>query len=280
MAFIHTMLGLQNICSEFAWKCTASIASTKRTEVSCFWGLKRRWLTVLFPTTFSAVSVALERQIEDFLILMKETSREGSLLKRWSAILSLLHSETRPHLPLLNKWVALAKESLEPQDSWHQPPLRCAPFMLTNLLLVQFPQHSPLAYLHRQLTLHLLFRLRLSLGALVTSLKALILGGMGTDTEPSQGGHRVGSRSVTSALGLSLSLRMPQSSLVYGQRWVNVPVPRRRLWTNQQHPKKDWTWTWWGFWTSSRPPWGRSSETVSKKWLASKIDFNNSDVIF
>merc|ERR1740131_431458 len=97
-------------------------------------------------------------------------------------------------------------------------PLAMRTFHVDDLLLVQFPQHSPLAYLHRQLTLHLLFRLRLSLGALVTSLKALILGGMGTDTEPSQGGHRVGSRSVTSALGLSPSLRMPQSSLVYSLR--------------------------------------------------------------
>ena len=165
----------------------------------------------------------------------------------------------------------------EAPGSMASAPLRCEPFMLTILLLVQFPQHSPLAYLHRLLTLHLPSLLRLSLGALMTSLKALILGEMGT--EPSQGEHWVGSRSVTSVLRLTLWLRMPQSSLVYGQRWVNVPVLSRRLETNQ-HPKKDWTWTWWGFWTSSRPPWGRSSETVSEKWLASRIDFNNSDVIF
>ena len=49
-----------------------------------------------------------------------------------------------------------------------------------------------------------------------TSSKALILGNMGT--EPSQGGHGVGSRGFTSSLRLSLSLRMPQSLLVYVQR--------------------------------------------------------------
>ena len=43
-------------------------------------------------------------------------------------------------------------------------------------------------------------------------LEGLGPGKMGT--EPSQGGHGVGSRGFTSALRLSLSLRMPQSSLV------------------------------------------------------------------
>ena len=88
-------------------------------------------------------------------------------------------------------------------------------------------------------------------------------------TEPSQGGHGVGSRGFTSALRLSLSLRMPQSLLVYVQRWVTMPILSRRL-EAVQHPKKYWTRTWRGFRTSSRLPWDRSSDAVleemTEKW--------------
>ena len=59
-------------------------------------GLDKEMINYPVAHHFLCVPVVLEHQVEDFPIPMKETSREASLPKRWSAVLSLLPSRTWP----------------------------------------------------------------------------------------------------------------------------------------------------------------------------------------